>query len=655
RQFMSHVMPDMVNRVKRYKDDIPLFSRFQIEHQIETAHARIVPLPSGGSIVIDHTEALVSIDVNSARATKGADIEETALKTNLEAADEVARQLRLRDLGGLIVIDFIDMEDAKNQRAVEARLKEALHYDRARVQMGKISRFGLMELSRQRLRPSLSEGTHVTCPRCNGVGVIRDTESSALHILRILQEEAMKENTAAIHAQVPVDVATFLLNEKRIDIAKLEARLRVSVVIIPNKFLETPHYKVERLRHDDERLEQAKLSFERAEAPSIEIPYRRGGAEGDRSRPKQEAVVRGILPQTPAPVVEAPPAPAPAPAAPSPAPDVQTADAAPQTLWKRLKRLFIRSGTRGGAETAPATTTPSAPPSPAARAAAASKRRDGAEARRRSRGSENKKRPPQGTRREEQPRREEVSRAATPTAPHQPASAVPAPRASAAASEAKGAADTSTVQRPQQQATETASATHLATEGNPDLQPAVKAEGAGERRSRRRRRRRGSRSSEASPAAERTEPACAQESASEPPVAPAAEPVQKQQPVTVASGPAAGGSAATEPAATTATAGTAASSTTPAPAAGVEPPPAASPPRAQPAPLPLDQLLPMLEAAGMTMAQTDPRKVEEIRMRMESEPKPPRLPRERPVLPPLEEGPLIQVETKRPEAPSQTQ
>jgi len=193
-QFMSHVMPDMVPRVKRYRDEVPLFSRFQIEHQIETAYSRTVPLPSGGAIVVDHTEALVSIDVNSARATRGSDIETTAFNTNLEAAEEVARQLRLRDLGGLIVIDFIDMESAKNQREIENRLKDALHYDRARVQMGKISRFGLMELSRQRLRPSLSEGSHVTCPRCNGTGHIRDTDSSALQVLRIIQEEAMKEN-----------------------------------------------------------------------------------------------------------------------------------------------------------------------------------------------------------------------------------------------------------------------------------------------------------------------------------------------------------------------------------------------------------------------------------------------------------------------------
>jgi ribonuclease E len=305
RQFMAHVMPDNVARVKRYKDDIPLFSRFQIEHQIETAYSRQVPLPSGGSIVVDHTEALVAVDVNSARATKGSDIEETATRTNLEAADEVARQLRLRDLGGLIVIDFIDMEESKNQKAVENRLKDALHYDRARVQMGKISRFGLMELSRQRLRPALNEGSHVTCPRCNGVGVIRDTESSALHILRILQEEAMKESTAAVHAQVPVEVATFLLNEKRGDIAKIEARLRVSVVLIPNKFIETPHYHIERLRHDDPRLDDVKASFERAAelAPSTDTPYLASKGEEERAKPRQEAVVKGIVPETPAPIV----------------------------------------------------------------------------------------------------------------------------------------------------------------------------------------------------------------------------------------------------------------------------------------------------------------------------------------------------------------
>ena len=253
-QFMSYVMPDYVARVKHYRDATPLFSRFQIEHQIETAYSRVVPLPSGGAVVIDHTEALVAIDVNSARATRGSDIEETAFRTNMEAAEEVARQMRLRDLGGLIVIDFIDMESSRNQREVEQCLKEALSLDRARVQTGKISRFGLMELSRQRLRPALNEGTHITCPRCNGTGVIRDIESSALHVLRVLQEEAMKENTAAVHVQVPVEVATYLLNEKRTEIATLEARLKVEIVLIPNKSIETPLYSLERLKHDDERL-----------------------------------------------------------------------------------------------------------------------------------------------------------------------------------------------------------------------------------------------------------------------------------------------------------------------------------------------------------------------------------------------------------------
>ncbi|MDA8225219.1 MAG: Rne/Rng family ribonuclease, partial [Betaproteobacteria bacterium] len=206
RQFMSHVMPGNVNKVKLYHDDIPLFSRFQIEHQIETAYAREVNLPSGGAIVIDHTEALVAVDVNSARSTRGADIEQTAFNTNLEAAEEVARQLRLRDLGGLIVIDFIDMENQRNQREVENRLRDALHYDRARVQFGKISRFGLMELSRQRLQPSLGESSHQPCPRCSGTGFIRGIESTALHILRIIQEQSMKDHTGAIHAQIPVDV-----------------------------------------------------------------------------------------------------------------------------------------------------------------------------------------------------------------------------------------------------------------------------------------------------------------------------------------------------------------------------------------------------------------------------------------------------------------
>ena len=298
--FMSVVMPDNVHRVKLYRDDIPLFSRFQIEHQIETAYSRTVQLPSGGSVVIDHTEALVAIDVNSARATRGADIEETALRTNQEAADEVARQLRLRDLGGLIVIDFIDMEDSKNQRAVEQRLRDALRFDRARVQMGKISRFGLMELSRQRLRPALNEGSHVTCPRCTGTGVIRDAESSALHVLRLLQEEAMKEGTAALHAQVPVDVATFLLNEKRSDIAKIESRLKVNLVLIPNKSLETPHHHIERLRHDDPRLDDNKSSFDLVQEPEQASTW--APARAQDTKPRPEALVKSLTHSQPAPV-----------------------------------------------------------------------------------------------------------------------------------------------------------------------------------------------------------------------------------------------------------------------------------------------------------------------------------------------------------------
>jgi len=300
--FMDIVMPDNLSKVKRYHDDVPLFSRFQIEHQIETAYSRTVPLPSGGAIVIDHTEALVAIDVNSARSTKGADIEETATRTNLEAADEVARQLRLRDLGGLIVIDFIDMESAKSQREVEQRLKDALKHDRARVQMGKISRFGLMELSRQRLRPALSEGSHVTCPRCNGTGHIRDTESSALQVLRIIQEEAMKENTAAIHCQVPVEVTAFLLNEKRSEINKIESRFKVNVVLIPNKHLETPHYKLERLRHDDTRLDEPRASWKMADEAAHELETESGYSKRvEDVKPKQEAMVKGITPASPAP------------------------------------------------------------------------------------------------------------------------------------------------------------------------------------------------------------------------------------------------------------------------------------------------------------------------------------------------------------------
>jgi len=251
--FMRQVMPTYLPKVKLYQDNVPLFTRFQIESQIESAFQREVRLPSGGVIVLDHSEALLAVDVNSARATKGGDIEETALNTNLEAVDEIARQLRLRDLGGLVVIDFIDMLSHKNQREVESRMKEALKMDRARVQVGRISRFGLLEMSRQRLRPALVEHTQVVCPRCNGQGSIRSVESLSLSILRLMEEEAMKERTAKLIVQVPVAVASYLLNEKRSAIREIELRQEISIVVLPNPHLDTPMYEVQRIRHDDRK------------------------------------------------------------------------------------------------------------------------------------------------------------------------------------------------------------------------------------------------------------------------------------------------------------------------------------------------------------------------------------------------------------------
>ncbi len=374
-QFMAHVMPEHAARVKRYRDDAPLFSRFQIEHQIESAYSRTVTLPSGGAVVIDHTEALVSVDVNSARAIKGGDIEETATRTNLEAADEVARQMRLRDLGGLIVIDFIDMEESKNRREVENRLRDALRQDRARVQFGSISKFGLMEMSRQRLKPALSEGAHINCPRCGGSGHIRDTESSALQILRIIQEESMKDNTAAVHCQVPVEVASFLLNEKRNEIAKIELKQRVSVLMVPNKTLETPHYKLERLKHDDPRLENLDASYKLADEVEANTAVTRRSQEPTN---KQTPVIKGVLRDTPAPVAEPAPRaaaaarPAPAagragaarPAAPRPTAPVQRE----QGFFAWLKNLF-----GFGPAPVPATPVATAAEAPAAREA----RRDG--------------------------------------------------------------------------------------------------------------------------------------------------------------------------------------------------------------------------------------------------------------------------------------
>lgn len=300
KQFIGYVMPEYAARVKRYRDDTPLFSRFQIEHQIESAYSRTVQLPSGGAIVIDHTEALVAVDVNSARAIKGSHIEDTALRTNLEAADEVARQMRLRDLGGLIVIDFIDMEESKNRREIESRLRDALRQDRARIQFGTISKFGLLELSRQRLRPALSEGASIPCPRCGGSGHIRDTESSALQILRIIQEESMKDSTAAVHVQVPVEVASFLLNEKRTEIAKIEIKQRINVVMIPNKQLETPNYRLERLKYDDARLDSSEASYKMSEEVTDPTEITRHSRERTN---KQDPIIKGILPDAPAPLI----------------------------------------------------------------------------------------------------------------------------------------------------------------------------------------------------------------------------------------------------------------------------------------------------------------------------------------------------------------
>ncbi len=331
KSFMQFVMPEYAPRVKRYRDDIPLFSRFQIEHQVESAYARVVQLPSGGAIVIDHTEALVSVDVNSARAIKGGDIEETATRTNLEAADEMARQMRLRDLGGLVVIDFIDMDEAKNRREVENRLRDALRSDRARVQFGSISKFGLMEMSRQRLRPALAEGASIPCPRCGGAGHIRDTESSALQILRIIQEESNKEGTAAVHCQVPVEVASFLLNEKRNEVAMIELKQRIAVLLVPNKQLETPNYRLERLKHDDPRLDRMEASYKLAE--DIENPSEISRQTKEPTN-KQQPVIKGFLPDAPRPVAPEP-APAPAPVVAAPA---VAASGGGFIAW--LKKLF---------------------------------------------------------------------------------------------------------------------------------------------------------------------------------------------------------------------------------------------------------------------------------------------------------------------------
>jgi len=307
REYMQRFMPGNLRKLKFYEDHVPLFTRYQIESQIESAYSHKVHLPSGGSIVIDHTEALVSIDINSARSTRGTDIETTAFNTNLEAADEIARQMRLRDVGGLIVIDFIDMESQKNQRAVEDRLRDAVKQDRARIQIGRISRFGLLELSRQRLRPSISESTNIACPRCSGMGVIRSVESLALAILRLIGEEARKDRTAKVIAQLPVDVATYLMNEKRDWLHNIETRSGVDVILVPNRYLDTPAYEIRRVRDDEVGLpEYSMISHQMAVQPQVDLEAI--AAEEKAPPPPPVPAVTTVVPSTPAPPAVAEPA-----------------------------------------------------------------------------------------------------------------------------------------------------------------------------------------------------------------------------------------------------------------------------------------------------------------------------------------------------------
>ena len=310
-EYMQRFMPaDAQRRLKLYTDDIALFTRFQIESQIESAYAHKVSLPSGGSIVVDYTEALVSIDINSARATRGSDIETTATNTNLEAADEIARQLRIRDIGGLIVIDFIDMESPKNQREVEDRLRDAMKMDRARIQIGRLSRFGLLEMSRQRLRPSLGETSHMVCPRCVGIGSIRSVESMTLAVLRLIGEELRKDRTARVIAQVPVAVATYLINEKREWLRTLEDKTDAELIIVPNENIQTPGYSIKRVRDDEMDLpEHKQATYLMPTAPEVVEP----GSAQDKKPQVEPAAVATLLPATAAPAARTP---APARAAP---------------------------------------------------------------------------------------------------------------------------------------------------------------------------------------------------------------------------------------------------------------------------------------------------------------------------------------------------
>ncbi|MED5249552.1 MAG: Rne/Rng family ribonuclease [Pseudomonadota bacterium] len=331
-RFMMQVMPHNSAKLKHYEDATPLFSRFQIEHQIENAYSRSVKLPSGGALVIDHTEALISVDVNSARATKGSDIEETALQTNLEAVDELARQMRIRDLGGLIVIDLIDMTSTRNKKTVEKRLEEALQSDRARIQMGHISRFGLLEMSRQRLRSSISESNYRVCDLCDGTGQVRHVTSSALSFLRILEEEALKENTEAVFAELPVDIATFLLNEKRHEVNQIEARLGTRIVLIPSPGLHGSQSNIQRLKSEDLDASENILASHKIKIVS-ESDHR---GEYSLSRHKRRAAVN--LDQ-----IETPPPPPPAPTAEAPAPG----------FWARLWQSLTGKKEEAGSERPP--------------------------------------------------------------------------------------------------------------------------------------------------------------------------------------------------------------------------------------------------------------------------------------------------------------
>jgi len=391
-EYMQRFMPPEAQRkLKLYQDPVPLFTRYQIESQIESAYSHKVTLPSGGSLVIDHTEALVSIDINSARSTRGGDIEATARNTNLEAAEEIARQLRLRDIGGLIVIDFIDMESTANQRAVEDMLRDAVKMDRARIQLGRLSRFGLLELSRQRLRPALSETTHIHCPRCSGMGTIRSVESMSLALLRLIGEEARKERTGRVIAQVPVDVATYLMNEKREWLHEIETRDRVSLVIVPNPHLQTPAYSLRRIRDDEREFpENTSASYEIAEQPTLD-----DSNIGNRDKkPQTEApLVPSIVP------VEATPLPPAIPPAPEPPAPAQVAAAKPQVgVFVRLWRFLFGAPTRVPAGEVAATAAPAHRERPAHREARGDRYRDRDRTRDRGRDRE----------RDREPRREAV-------------------------------------------------------------------------------------------------------------------------------------------------------------------------------------------------------------------------------------------------------